>query len=193
MKVSREEAAKNRERIIEIASKRFRELGFDGIGVADLMKSAGLTHGGFYGHFASKEDLIAQACSHAIDCSLDTAKAIAEHGGGNALSIIASTYLSPQHRDQRGDGCVLAALGAEAARHGSPVRAAFTRGVRSTIDLLTQLVQGKSKRAKRERALAIYASMIGALVLARAVDDPELSEEVLQSVLTSIIHADSSS
>ena len=88
---------------------------------------------------------------------------------------------------------MLAALGAEAARHGSPVRGAFTRGVRSVIDMLTRLVQGKSKRAKRERALAIYASMVGALVLARAVDDPELSEEVLQSVLASIAHTDSSS
>ena len=193
MRVSREEAAKNRERIVEIAAQKFRELGFDGIGVADLMKSAGMTHGGFYGHFASKEDLMAQACSRAIDGSLAALNELSEHGGDNALSIIASTYLSPQHRDRPGDGCVLAALGAEAARHGSPIRGAFTRGVRSTIDLLARLVQGKSKRAKRDRALAIYASMIGALVLARAVDDPELSEEVLQSVLASIVHTDSSS
>ena len=190
MRVSREEAAKNRERIIEIAAQRFRELGFDGIGVADLMKSAGLTHGGFYGHFASKEDLMVQACSRAIDGSLENFKELTKHGGDNALSAIASAYLSPQHRDRPGDGCVLAALGAEAARHGSPVRGAFTRGVRSTIDLLARLVPGKSKRSKRDRALAIYASMIGALILARAVDDPELSEEVLQSVLASIIHAD---
>lgn len=191
MRVSRVEAAKNRERIIEVAAKLFRERGFDGIGVADLMKSAGLTHGGFYGHFASKEDLMAQACARALDGSLDALHQIAERGDENSLSAVASAYLSPAHRDRPGEGCVLAALGAEAARHGSPVRSAFTQGVRSALDLLTQLVPGKAKRAKRERALATYASMIGALVLARAVDDPELSEEVLQSVLASIAQIDS--
>lgn len=191
MRVSRVEAAQNRERIIEVAARLFRERGFDGIGVADLMKSAGLTHGGFYGHFASKEDLMAQACARALESSLDALHQAAEHGGGNALSAVASAYLSPAHRDRPGEGCVLAALGADAARHGSPVRSAFTRGVRSALDLLTRLVPGRSKRTKRERALATYASMIGALVLARAVDDPELSEEVLESVLASIAHTDS--
>lgn len=191
MRVSRAEAAQNRERIIEVAARLFRERGFDGIGVADLMKTAGLTHGGFYGHFASKEDLMAQACAHALEGSLATLQQVAEHGRGNALAAIASAYLSPAHRDRPGEGCVLAALGAEAARHASPVRTAFTQGVRSALDMLTRLVPGKSKRAKRERALATYASMIGALVLARAVDDPELSEEVLQAVLASITHTDS--
>ncbi|MDQ4147362.1 MAG: TetR/AcrR family transcriptional regulator [Pseudomonadota bacterium] len=191
MKVSRAEAAQNRERIIEVAARLFRERGFDGIGVAELMNFAGLTHGGFYGHFASKEDLMAQACARALEGSLDALHQVAERGGGNALSAVASAYLSPAHRDRPGEGCALAALGAEAARHGSPVRGAFTQGVRSLADRLTRLVPGKSKRAKRERALAIFASMVGALVLARAVDDAELSEEVLQSVLASIAHTDS--
>ena len=179
MKVSRAEAAQNRERIIEVAARLFRERGFDGIGVAELMNFAGLTHGGFYGHFASKEDLMAQACARALEGSLDALHQVAERGGGNALSAVASAYLSPAHRDRPGEGCALAALGAEAARHGSPVRGAFTQGVRSQIDMLTRLLPGRSKRAKRERALAIFASMVGALVLARAVDDAELSEEVL--------------
>ena len=191
MKVSKAEAAQNRERIIEVAAKLFRERGFDGIGVADLMKSAGLTHGGFYGHFASKEDLMAQACARALDASQDALRQVVERDGANALSVIASAYLSPTHRDHPGEGCVLAALGAEAARHGSPLRTAFTQGVRSTVDALKRLVTGKSERAKRERALTIYASMIGALVLARAVDDAELSEEVLKSVLASIAGTDS--
>lgn len=191
MRVSRVEAAQNRERIIEVAAKLFRERGFDGIGVADLMKSAGMTHGGFYGHFASKEDLMVQACARALEGSLEALHQVAERGDENALSAVASAYLSPAHRDRPGEGCVLAALGAEAARQGSPVRSAFTRGVRSALDMLTRLMPGKSKRIKRERALATYASMIGALVLARAVDDPELSEEVLQSVLAAIAHTDS--
>ena len=191
MKVSRAEAAENRERIIEVAAKLFRERGFDGIGVADLMKSAGLTHGGFYGHFVSKEDLMAQACARAVEGTLDAMRQEVESGRPNALSTIASAYLSVEHRDRTGEGCALAALGAEAARQGSPLRGAFTRGVRSMIDLLTKLLTDKSKRARRERALAIYASMVGALVLARAVDDAELSEAVMRAVLASITHADS--
>lgn len=192
MRVSRAEAAQNRERIIEVAAKLFRERGFDGIGVADLMKCAGLTHGGFYGHFASKEDLMAQACGRALDGSLDRMRQLAERSGDTALSAIATAYLSPAHRDRLGEGCVLAALGAEAARHGSPVRSAFTQGVRSAVDMLAQLLPGKSAQAKRERALMTYASMVGALVLARAVDDTELSEDVLRSVLASINHDDTS-
>jgi TetR/AcrR family transcriptional regulator, transcriptional repressor for nem operon len=190
MRVSRAKAAENRERIIEVASRLFRERGFDGIGVAELMKSAGLTHGGFYGNFASKEDLMAQACTRALEASLDMVQNAVDRGGEDALSDIASAYLSPAHRDRPGEGCALAALGAEAARHDSPIRGAFTQGVRSVVDMLTRLLPGKSKRTKRERALAIYASMVGAIVLARAVDDAELSEEVLQSVLASIAHPD---
>ena len=193
MRVSREEAAQNRERIIEVAARLFRERGFDGIGVADLMKSAGLTHGGFYGHFASKEDLMAQACERALSGTLQTLQQLAETGGAKALAAAASAYLSPAHRDSPGEGCALAALGAEAGRHGAPLRAAFTQGVRSAVDLLTRLVPGKSGRAKRERALATYASMVGALVLARAVDDAGLSEEVLQAVLKAVTRADSPS
>lgn len=190
MKVSRAEAAENRERIIEAAAKLFRERGFDGVGVAELMKSAGLTHGGFYGHFASKEDLMAQACARAMERAQDAMHQVVESGDPKALSTIASVYLSTEHRDRMGDGCTLAALGAEAARHGSALRGAFTQGVRAAIDLLAKLLTGKSRRAKRERALAIYASMVGALVLARAVDDPELSGEVMQSVLASITRGD---
>ena len=133
---------------------------------------------------------MAQASARAVEGTLDAMRQVVESGHPNALSTIASAYLSPEHRDRTGEGCALAALGAEAARQGSPLRGAFTQGVRSMIDMLTRLLAGKSKRAKRERALTIYASMVGALVLARAVDDPELSEEVLRSVLASIAHAD---
>lgn len=192
MKVSKLEAAQTRERIIEMAGKLFRERGFDGIGVAELMQSAGLTHGGFYRHFASKEDLMAQACARVLAGSLDMAQRAAEHSGGNALPVIAAAYLSTAHRDLPGEGCALAALGAEATRHGAPLRSAFTQGVRAMADMLTRLVEGKSERAKRERALTIYASMIGALVLARAVDDAELSEEILQSVLATITNSPTS-
>lgn len=193
MRVSRAKAAENRELIIDVAAKLFRERGFDGIGVADLMKSAGLTHGGFYGNFASKEALLAEACTRALEQSLEAMKKAIDGSGEKALSAIAAAYLSPTHRDRPGEGCAIAALGAEAARHDSAVRGAFSQGVRSMVDALTGQLPGKSKRAKRERVLAILASMIGGLVLSRAVDDAELSDEVLQSVLASINHSGSTS
>jgi TetR/AcrR family transcriptional regulator, transcriptional repressor for nem operon len=189
MRVSRAKAAENREQIVDVAAKLFRERGFDGIGVADLMKSAGLTHGGFYGNFASKEALMAEACTRALQQSLNAMQKAVNGSGENGLSAIAAVYLSPAHRDRPGEGCAIAALGAEAARHDPTVRAAFTQGVRSMVDALTGQLPGKSKRAKRERVLAILASMVGALVLSRAVDDAELSDEVLQSVLASIHRA----
>jgi TetR/AcrR family transcriptional repressor of nem operon len=190
MKVTRAEAEQNRKRIIEVAANLFRERGFDGIGVAEVMQAAGLTHGGFYGHFASKEDLMAQACARAVEDSEEAFRQVSEHGGGKPLLALASAYLSPEHRDGTAQGCVMAALGAEAARRDSPVRGVFTQAVRGMVEMLTQLVHGKGKRARRERALAIYASLVGALVLARAVDDPELSKDILQSVLSSVGRAD---
>ena len=186
MKVSREQAAENRERIVEIASRLFREHGFDGIGVADLMKSAGLTHGGFYGHFDSKEDLMARACERALEGSLAKWRERIDAEPGNPLSALAALYLSSTHCDQPGTGCALAALGSEAARHDPPVRHALTEGLRAFIDVLGGLVPGRSKATRREKALATFASMVGAVVLARAVDDPALAEEILQSVSTSI-------
>jgi TetR/AcrR family transcriptional regulator, transcriptional repressor for nem operon len=191
MRVNRTTAAQNRERILDVAAKLFRERGFDGIGVADLMKSAGLTHGGFYGNFSSKEDLMVQACARALDGSVDALQKAVDSGGENALSLIASTYLSPAHRDRPGEGCALAALGAEAARLDSPMRAVFTRSVHAVVEIFSRLVPGRSKLAKRERALATYASLVGAIVLARAVDDADLSEEVLNSVLAFITNANS--
>jgi len=186
MKVTREQAAENRQRIVEIASRLFRERGLDGIGVADLMKSAGLTHGGFYGHFASKEDLMAQACARAVEGSVAKWRERVEAAPENPLAAVTALYLSTAHCEQPGEGCALAALGSEASRHGAPVRHALTEGLRELIDLLTTIVPGRSKAARREKALATFASMVGAVVLARSVDDPALVEQILQSVSTSI-------
>jgi len=189
MKVSRAEAAQNRERIIETAARLFRERGFDGIGVADLMKAAGLTHGGFYGNFTSKEDLMAQACARALAGSVDTLRELARDHPEQALAAAAAAYLSPAHRDHPGEGCALAALGAEAGRHPGAVQAAFTEGVRPVVEILTQLAPGESEGEQRKHALVVYASMVGAMVLARAVDDAALSDEVMEAVLGSIVRA----
>src|ERR1044072_1116956 len=126
MKVSREQAAGRRERMLEAAAQRFRERGFDGIGVADLMKEAGLTHGGFYGHFSSKEDLIAEACARASERSRERWKRLSERAPGDPLAEIVRMYLTAKHRDSPGAGCLVAALGPDVARQGPAVRRAVT-------------------------------------------------------------------
>src|SRR5437762_113349 len=145
MRVSREQAAQSRERIVETAAQLFRERGFEGIGVADLMKEAGLTHGGFYGHFSSKEDLVAEASARALMRSLALFSTVAEQGGADPLSAIATAYLTSRHRDNPGEGCLLAALGSDVSRQGRTVRRAVTDHLRSAVDLLATLVRGKSK------------------------------------------------
>lgn len=189
MKVSKEQMAENRERILDAAAQLFREKGFDGIGVADLMKSAGLTHGGFYGHFASKDELMAQASARALQ-RLQAAWAALAHEaaahGQEPLAAIEAAYLSPRHRDAPGQGCLLAALGSDTARQGPAVRRAVTEGVRAQVDGLARLVPGRTKAAKRQRALSDYASLVGAMVLARAVDDPALSDEILHAAAAAL-------
>src|ERR1041385_1603419 len=126
MKVSREQAAENRERIVDAAAQLFRERGFEGIGVADLMKEAGLTHGGFYGHFSSKEDLMAKACTRTSARSRERWAKLAAEAPGNPLAAIAGAYLTSKHRDNPGSGCLMAALAADASRQGPAVRRAIT-------------------------------------------------------------------
>ena len=177
MRVSREQAAKNREHVVDTAARLFRERGYDGIGVADLMKEAGLTHGGFYGNFASKEHLMAEACQRAFAGSAERWQGIIDARGPDALDTITQGYLSRRHVEHPGQGCAVAALGADVSRLSPPVRAAMTAGVKDQIATLASLGEGD-----REAAMARYAAMVGALVLARAVDDPALSEEILASV-----------
>ena len=186
MKVSRKQAAQNRERIVEAAAQLFRERGFEGIGVADLMKEAGLTHGGFYGHFSSKEDLIAEASASALTESLALWRTVAERAPGDPLTAIAGVYLTGRHRDDPGTGCLLAALGPDVSRQGSAVRRVVTDYVRSAFDLLATLVPGKSKAARRQKAIGSYATLVGAMVMARAVDDRALSQEILDAGLASV-------
>jgi len=186
MKVSREQAAQNRERILEAAGQRFRERGFEGIGVADLMKEAGLTHGGFYGHFSSKEDLIAEASARALAQSLALWGKLADRAPGDPLSALAGAYLTSRHRDNPGAGCVLAALGPDVSRRGPAVRRTVADHVRSACDLLAKLIPGKSKAARRRKAISTYATLVGAMVMARAVDDRALSQEILDAGLASV-------
>jgi TetR/AcrR family transcriptional repressor of nem operon len=182
MKVSREQVALNRERIVETAARLFREKGYDGIGVADLMKNAGLTHGGFYGHFASKEDLLAEAAAHALDKSVARWQGYLAEGRDTALQKIRDGYLTRQHCEHPEKGCSVTALGADIARLGPKARHAMTEGASAQVSVLEQLMPGEDAAARRRQALAGYAAMVGAIVLARAVDDEALSLEILQAV-----------
>jgi TetR/AcrR family transcriptional repressor of nem operon len=186
MRVSRAQAAENRERILDVATQLFRERGIDGIGVADLMKGAGLTHGGFYGHFLSKEDLVAQACGRAVAKMRDNWIKILNQSTAAPLETLSNHYLNSRHRDNAGRGCPMAALGAEVARQSPDVRHAVTEELRPFIEYLSGVVHGSSAGVRREKALALYASLVGALVVARAVDDPALSNEVLHAVAATI-------
>jgi TetR/AcrR family transcriptional repressor of nem operon len=182
MRVSRAQAAENRERILDVATKLFRERGIDGIGVADLMKAAGLTHGGFYGHFKSKDDLVAQACGRAVARMRQNWTNVIENATDDPLVALANRYLSPDHRDHAGRGCPFAALGSEVARQGSSVRHSVTEELRPFLEYLSRVVPGDSKSTRRKRALSTFASLVGALVLSRAVDDPALSNEFLRAI-----------
>jgi TetR/AcrR family transcriptional repressor of nem operon len=179
MRVSREKAAENRETIVEAAGGLFREKGFSGIGVADIMQAAGLTHGGFYGHFQSKDDLAAESSKAVMARSAQSwARTLDEHPD-SALKVLVERYLSAKMRDDRSHSCIFASLGADAARQGKPVRRAFADGLRPLIDVLTKLVPGASKAVRRRKALAAMSQLVGAIVLARAVDDVDFSDEIL--------------
>ena len=182
MRVSREKAAENRERILDAASGLFRAKGFGGIGVADIMKAADLTHGGFYGHFASKDDLVAEASRRSMERAAVNWSRVVAGAPDKPYAALLEHYLSPNHRDEPGRGCAFAALSGDAARGGSAVRKAFAEGIRPLLDTLTNALPGFSKSARRRKAVAAMAALVGALTLARAVEDEALSNEILEAV-----------
>jgi TetR/AcrR family transcriptional repressor of nem operon len=179
MRVSREKSAETRERILDVAATLFREKGFDGIGLAEIMQAAGLTHGGFYKHFGSKDDLEAQATGVALARNAADWRRLFEGAAARPLSAFIDEYLSPHHRDDLGKGCAIAALGADVARQGERVRSALTGGLEPFLQLLSNAIPGRSKAVRRRKAIVTMAELIGTLILARAVDDPALSDEIL--------------
>jgi TetR/AcrR family transcriptional repressor of nem operon len=189
MRVSREQAAANRERIIDAAASLFRAKGFGGIGVADIMKAADLTHGGFYGHFASKDDLVAQASRRTMARAAANWGRVVAEAPERPYGALLRHYLTARHRDDPGRGCAFAALATDAARSGKMVREAFADGLEPLIDILMQTVPGRSKAARRRKAVAAMAGLVGALSLARAVGDPSLSDEILKAVQHELLGA----
>ena len=181
MRVSREQAAANRDRIIDAAGALFRAKGFGGIGVADIMKAADLTHGGFYGHFTSKDDLVAQASKRAMARATANWQDVVAGAPGEPFAALLKHYLSPRHRDDPANGCVFAALSADTARSGKVVRDAFAEGIAELIGILAEAIPGRTKPARRRKAVAAMAALVGALMLARAAGGTPLSDEILDA------------
>jgi len=173
------ETAEKHQRILDEASRLFRERGFDGVSVSEIMKATGLTHGPFYNHFASKEALMAESVAHAAAAS----KAGAESARGSPEAMIdyVQHYVSESHRDDPGHGCLMAALGSEVSRVPA-VRAGFTDHVRASIANFSKHFPWPAKRHARRDSIRMLSAMVGAVTLARAVDDPALSEEILREV-----------
>ena len=167
------------DRIVKTASRAIRRKGYGGIGVADIMKEAGLTHGGFYAHFASKTELLAEVADSTGAESLARLGRIADRAPeGESLAAIVDAYLSDKHVESPETGCPVAALGSELARQDDPVRRVATRRMKEVIDLIGRQLPGWVDGADRGQALATYCTLVGALTIARAVDDPALSRAV---------------
>jgi TetR/AcrR family transcriptional repressor of nem operon len=183
MRVSRIQAEENRQNVINVASRLFRERGFDGIGLKDLMEGAGLTQGAFYKQFESKEDLAAQASRRALEsASQRWSTAIAENPDDPFGAVIAF-YLSAGHREEKLDGCPVVALGSDAARQGSSVKAAFEAGIKAYLEVLGPLLCEIDGEDTNGRAMVVLSTMVGAMTLSRAVNDPDLAQAFLNSAV----------
>ncbi len=191
-RVSRKEADQHREDVVNAASRLFLEHGIDGVSVPAVMAEAGLTHGGFYGHFASKEALVAEACAKAFDERRSYSEGIEKRNGADKKSArteFIKLYTTKSHRDAIGLGCPAAAMCGDMAREDpkGQIRTAFATGFNSMVERLTPLLSRKKKAAAREDALAQIAMLVGAVVLSRSTKGSPVSEEIIQSVRAALL------
>jgi TetR/AcrR family transcriptional repressor of nem operon len=187
MRKSRQETSETRQRIVEAASVEFRKQGIGGTGLSGLMAAAGLTHGGFYRHFESKDQVLAEACGVAVDTLVSELEGVANVGGFNGA---VSHYLSTDHRDSLEKSCPYAALGSELVRSNEQVKEIATQGLERVIELLAaQSEPGKSESA-RAHALAAMCTMMGALTLSRMASHPALSAEILETAVSHLTQSE---
>lgn len=182
MRYSKEHKQETHARIVKKAATRLREKGAHGIGVADLMKDAGLTHGGFYAHFDSREALVIEAFNYAMDRANERWRKItAEVPPEKRLATIVDGYLSATHRDDPGQGCAVPALGAEIARESLKTRKAFALKLDQMIDMITDQIQDVPRKTARKQAMAALATMMGTIVMSRIAGNGEMSDEILSA------------
>jgi len=188
MRRSRADAARTRERIVAGASAMFRERGLLNVSVAELMASAGLTHGGFYAHFQSRDALVTEAIRYALLQSAEHIYVSALKAGDNpGYSKLIQRYLTREHRDHPESGCALASFGSEVARDGGAATDVFSEGFRQLVDLLARLSPERSGKARRAHFLSVISALSGALVLARSVNDADVSGDILDSVRATLL------
>ncbi|HUO00738.1 MAG TPA: TetR/AcrR family transcriptional regulator [Bradyrhizobium sp.] len=181
MRYEKGHKAATRQRIIDTASRQFRENGVAAVGIAGIMSGAGLTNGAFYAHFNSKEDLVETVLGNALRRREERLRTASETNEG--LEAVIREYLAPSHRDRPSGGCPTAALVAEVARHPRATRDVFTGKVSTFIELIATQIREGSADERRRRAIAVYGMMVGALQIARAVNDRKLSDEILESAV----------
>jgi TetR/AcrR family transcriptional repressor of nem operon len=180
MRYSKEHKQETHARIVKKASVRLREKGAHGIGVADLMKEAGLTHGGFYAHFDSREALVIEAFGYAMDRGNERWRKLAEQTPPDKrLATLVENYLTPLHRDDPGNGCAVPTLGAEIARESPKTRRAFSAKLDRMVEMIADLIPDVPRKAARKQATGTLATMIGTLVLSRIAGSGEFSDEIL--------------
>jgi TetR/AcrR family transcriptional repressor of nem operon len=182
MGYSKAQKEKTHKRVVAIASKRFREKGFAGFGIAELMKEAGLTVGGFYKHFDSRDELVAEALSDAFGTWQRQMESAESSGEPLSFEKLIDDYVSDVHRKNPGAGCAFSALAPEIARSDRRTRALSSEQVSNDLELIARLLPGKDKRAWRSRAILTFSALVGAMSLARAVSDEVLSQEILTTV-----------
>jgi TetR/AcrR family transcriptional regulator, transcriptional repressor for nem operon len=183
---SQTEKTRNHDRIVEVAARRIREVGTEAPGVAEIMAGAGLTHGGFYKHFGSRDELIAGAAEHTYAESEAAAQQVID-GADDPLAAFVDWYLSSEHRDHPGSGCSVVALGNDVARASDEVRSAYTGQVRRYLARLDELLGTDETRRPSADARVALSTLAGALLVARAVDDPELSEQILRDARAALV------
>jgi TetR/AcrR family transcriptional regulator, transcriptional repressor for nem operon len=194
MRRTREDTAATHAHIIDTAARLFRERGINGIGVADLMGEAGLTHGGFYKHFESKDALAGEACAAALaQGRAELARRADAAPDEDGLKALLTLYLSPAHRDQPGLGCTIAAIGAEAIRYEGPAREALAEGVGELLQLIHRQMARSQVDETRLPAHVVLATMVGALLLSRTVQEPTLAKAILRDTRAMILNAAQSS
>src|SRR6266849_10876994 len=187
MRKSKQEAAETRRRIVKVAAAKFRQNGIGGTGLSDLMAAAGLTHGGFYRHFDSKDQIVAEACAGAAESAI--ARFFSNKSPRSGLKARVAKYLSPAHRDDPSAGCPLAALGSEIARCDEKTRAAATQAFLELVNIIAA-ESGKTRPdVARRRALVAAATMIGALTMSRIATDSELSSAILQEAGKQLVNS----
>ena len=192
MKVSKTQAAENRAGIVDAAARLYREKGLSGVGVAEITRDAGLTHGGLYRHFASKDALAREACLRAFEWTITPLDGLAPDGDASPadrLQALVDSYLSTSHRDHPGEGCPAAALATDAARAGPEMSEVFAQGVERNIQRFMRVLEGEQPAQQRARTIAMLSGMVGGLALARATaaGNPALSEEILRSLRAQLV------